>query len=151
MCVNSFKLISRASQCRGRLFLLILQHIWSYSLSLLLYWRLLLQELRSKYGQKKEVSFPVLVPVKALFWTRTMKAAAIAENCLRNKIAAPTRSTINPLSSTLIWRMSNLLLKRRKKKIKKHSMSCSITIGDTCIIFNWKKPEIRIWPKKFRS
>lgn len=26
-----------------------------------------------------------------------MKAAAIAENCLRNKIAAPTRITINPL------------------------------------------------------
>jgi hypothetical protein len=39
------------------------------------------------------------VPVKALFSIKRMKLAAIAENCLRNKIAEQIPSIINPDSS----------------------------------------------------
>tara|TARA_X000000950_G_scaffold223107_1_gene268784 strand:- start:1683 stop:1874 length:192 start_codon:yes stop_codon:yes gene_type:complete len=60
---------------------------------------LLSLELLLKFGQKREGNFLVLVPVKALFLTKRMKLAAIAENCLRSKIAKQTLSTINPVSS----------------------------------------------------
>lgn len=151
MCVNSYKLISWALPSERWLFLLILKHnLWSYFLSLSLCWPLPLPELQLKFGQKKEVNFQVLVPVKVLFSIKTTRLVAIAENCLRNRIVEQIHSTTNPIFSISMWRMLNLSFKKHKLRIKKLLMNFLIIIGAISIIFSWKKPEIRIWRKKFR-
>ena len=60
---------------------------------------LALRELQLKFGQKKEVNFQVLVPVKVLFSIKTMRLVAIAENCPRNRIVEQIHSTTNPIFS----------------------------------------------------
>ena len=151
MCVNSYKLISWALPSERWLFLLILKHnLWSYFLSLSLCWPLPLPELQLKFGQKKEVNFQVLVLVKVLFSIKITRLVAIVGNYLLNRIAEQIHKTTNPFSSISRWRILNLLLKKHKLRIKKLLMNFSILIGTTCIIFNWKKQEIRIWQKKFR-
>jgi hypothetical protein len=61
-----------------------------------------LLELQSKFGQKKEGNFQVLVPVKALLSIKTMKHVAIVENSPQNKIVGQILNTINPVPSIFL-------------------------------------------------